>query len=165
MGVVTVFIAVMEKGRLICKKYKGYRGWGLVITGKKDVFELLSQTQERGTQIRGVEWHRGAGGMPHCSIGVAHGRAARVGPAGGQRAKDGWAVAWGFGSRGLFSEQRCFASKVKCSDDWRQEEMTFGVCSLWPCSDLQLDFGSVDSTGFGLHHVRGSWGGGGRLRR
>lgn len=36
--------------------------------------------------------------------------------------------------------------------------MTFGVCSLWPCSDLQLDCGIVDSTGFGLHQVRGSWG-------
>lgn len=35
----------------------------------------------------------------------------------------------GFGSWGLFSEQRCFASKVKCSDDWHQEEMTL-VCSL-----------------------------------
>lgn len=40
MGVVTVFIAVMEKGRLIYKKYKRPRGWGwgLVITGKRKMF-------------------------------------------------------------------------------------------------------------------------------
>lgn len=69
---------------------------------------------------------------PAVSMGVAPRRAARVGgtcrPSKSQRL-----VGSGLGdlgSWGLFSERRCFASKVTCSDDWRQEKMTFGVCSL-----------------------------------